>query len=78
MENDKFKVNYFGSWIKGSRTVHHIEWRAKDVEFLLMWRTMLKKYFPTDVRDRNYFKAISFNEEGGILFEIVTDDSPRF
>ncbi len=27
----------------------------------------------TDVRDRNYFNAIYFQEPGGILFEIATD-----
>jgi len=27
----------------------------------------------TQVRDRNYFNSIYFNEHGGILFEIATD-----
>lgn len=61
--------------LMGAGTVHHIAWRAKDEEEILLWRTMLKEkgYYPTEVRDRNYFKAIYFNEEGGILFEIATD-----
>jgi len=61
--------------LMGVGTVHHIAWRAKDEEELLRWRTLLieKGYFPTEVRDRNYFKAIYFHEEGGILFEIATD-----
>ena len=32
-----------------------------------------KGYHPTEILDRNYFKAIYFHEEGGILFEIATD-----
>ncbi|MNC51717.1 putative ring-cleaving dioxygenase MhqO [compost metagenome] len=30
-------------------------------------------YQPTPVQDRQYFNAIYFREEGGILFEIATD-----
>ncbi|MBP0726661.1 ring-cleaving dioxygenase [Bacillus sp. RG28] len=61
--------------LMGVGTVHHIAWRAKDEEELLKWRTLLieKGYYPTEVRERNYFKAIYFHEEGGILFEIATD-----
>jgi glyoxalase family protein len=59
----------------GAGTVHHIAWRAKDEEDLLRWRSLLqdKGYYPTEIRDRNYFKAVYFHEEGGILFEIATD-----
>jgi glyoxalase family protein len=59
----------------GAGTVHHIAWRAKDEEDLLKWRSLLqdKGYYPTEIRDRNYFKAVYFHEEGGILFEIATD-----
>ena len=32
-----------------------------------------KGYNPTEILDRNYFKAMYFHEEGGILFEIATD-----
>ncbi|MDQ0859515.1 ring-cleaving dioxygenase [Bacillus sp. V2I10] len=61
--------------LMGAGTVHHIAWRAKDEEDLLRWRKLLqsKEYFPTEIRDRNYFKAVYFHEEGGILFEIATD-----
>ncbi|WP_010284898.1 ring-cleaving dioxygenase [Bacillus timonensis] len=61
--------------LMGAGTVHHIAWRAKDEEDLLRWRNLLqeKGYYPTEVRDRNYFKAVYFHEEGGILFEIATD-----
>jgi len=61
--------------LMGAGTVHHIAWRARDEAELLMWRGLLqeKGYYPTEVKDRNYFKAIYFNEGGGILFEIATD-----
>ncbi|QNF29980.1 ring-cleaving dioxygenase [Metabacillus elymi] len=61
--------------LMGAGTVHHIAWRAKDEQDLLRWRSLLqdKGYYPTEIRDRNYFKAVYFHEEGGILFEIATD-----
>ena len=61
--------------LMGAGTVHHIAWRAKDEEDLLRWRELLqdKGYYPTEIKDRNYFKAIYFHEAGGILFEIATD-----
>ena len=61
--------------LMGAGTVHHIAWRAKDEAELLRWRSLLeeKEYYPTEIRDRNYFKAVYFHEEGGILFEIATD-----
>lgn len=69
------KLTPFVRGLMGAGTVHHIAWRAKDEEDLLMWRKLLvdKGYYPTEIRDRNYFKAIYFHEEGGILFEIATD-----
>lgn len=59
----------------GAGTVHHIAWRARDMEELQQWRSSLleKGYYPTEIKDRNYFKALYFHEEGGILFEIATD-----
>ena len=59
----------------GAGTVHHIAWRAKDEEDHRKWRALVqeKGYNPTEILDRNYFKAIYFHEEGGILFEIATD-----
>lgn len=61
--------------LMGAGTVHHIAWRAKDETELQQWRTLLqeKGYYPTEVKDRNYFKALYFHEEGGILFELATD-----
>jgi glyoxalase family protein len=61
--------------LMGAGTVHHIAWRAKDEESILRWRSLLqdKGYYPTEIKDRNYFKALYFHEQGGILFEIATD-----
>ncbi|MBT2291292.1 ring-cleaving dioxygenase [Paenibacillus albidus] len=59
----------------GSGTVHHIAWRAVDDSQQLEWgrRVQSHGYQPTPVQDRQYFNAIYFREEGGILFEIATD-----
>jgi glyoxalase family protein len=59
----------------GAGTVHHIAWRAKDDEEHALWRSHVEKYgfHPTPIVDRQYFNAIYFREEGGILFEIATD-----
>lgn len=59
----------------GAGTVHHIAWRAKDDEEHLRWRSTVvdSGLQATEVKDRQYFKAIYFREEGGILFEIATD-----
>lgn len=61
--------------LMGAGTVHHIAWRARDEEELVKWQALLqeKNFYPTEVRDRQYFKAIYFHEGGGILFEIATD-----
>jgi glyoxalase family protein len=61
--------------LMGAGTVHHIAWRARDEEDHRRWRALLqdKGYHPTEILDRNYFKAIYFHEDGGILFEIATD-----
>ncbi|WP_372631387.1 ring-cleaving dioxygenase [Cohnella sp.] len=59
----------------GAGTVHHIAWRAEDDEDHARWRSLVEEsgYQPTPVIDRQYFNAIYFREEGGILFEIATD-----
>lgn len=61
--------------LMGAGTVHHIAWRARNEEELVKWQSSLqeKSFYPTEVRDRQYFKAIYFHEGGGILFEIATD-----
>jgi glyoxalase family protein len=61
--------------VGGAGTVHHIAWRAKDDEEHALWRSHVEQYgfHPTPIVDRQYFNAIYFREEGGILFEIATD-----
>lgn len=61
--------------VGGAGTVHHIAWRAKDEEDHALWRKIVEKngLQPTPIIDRQYFNAIYFREEGGILFEIATD-----
>ncbi len=56
-------------------TVHHIAWRTPDDEQEKAWQRKLRGlgYDVTDVRDRQYFHSIYFNEPGGVLFEIATD-----
>lgn len=59
----------------GHGTVHHIAWRAKDDAEHAEWRSHVENhgYQPTPIVDRQYFNALYFREEGGILFEIATD-----
>ena len=73
------KLSSVGSGQMGVGTVHHIAWRANDDEDLLDWKKHVEgnKYGVSPVRDRNYFNAIYFKEDGDILFEISTD-TPGF
>ncbi|WP_068776282.1 ring-cleaving dioxygenase [Paenibacillus sp. FJAT-26967] len=59
----------------GAGVVHHIAWRAKDFEDHEAWRSRVQEsgFDPTPVIDRQYFNAVYFREDGGILFEIATD-----
>jgi glyoxalase family protein len=68
-------VSAVGWGLSGSGTVHHIAWRAKDDAEHAAWRTHVQDngFQPTPIIDRQYFNAIYFREEGGILFEIATD-----
>lgn len=63
----------------GTGTVHHIAWRAADEADHLRWSDAVEAdgFNLTEIKDRNYFKALYFRERGGILFEIATD-SPGF
>ena len=62
--------------LTGAGTVHHIAWRASDEAEQIAWHEKLQKegYYPTEILNRSYFKAIYFQHEGGILFEIATDE----
>lgn len=68
-------VTPMGYGIGGAGTVHHIAWRAKDDADHALWRSHVEQngFHPTPIVDRQYFNAIYFREEGGILFEIATD-----
>ena len=59
----------------GIGTVHHIAWRAENRENLVEWQEHVKNnnHYVTEVKDRNYFNAIYYREQGEILFEIATD-----
>ncbi|WP_046226681.1 ring-cleaving dioxygenase [Paenibacillus dauci] len=61
--------------IGGAGTVHHIAWRAADFAEHEQWREQVEAagFQPTPVIDRQYFHAVYFREDGGILFEIATD-----
>lgn len=61
--------------VLGPGTVHHIAWRCFDIE-QEDWRKVVAKqgFNVTSIIDRNYFHSIYFRENGGILFEIATDE----
>lgn len=60
----------------GRGIVHHVAFRAKDLEDLknLREKVLMKGLNPTDVIDRHWFKSVYFREPSGVLFEIATDD----
>jgi glyoxalase family protein len=57
-------------------TVHHVAFRAPNLEVEMDWRGELldQGVQVTEMRDRQYFKSIYFREPGGVLFEIATDE----
>lgn len=59
----------------GPGTIHHIAFRARDAAHQSALREALlaRGERVTEVKDRQYFKAIYFREPGGVLFEIATD-----
>lgn len=62
--------------LQAGGTVHHVAFRAPDLETMARWRDELvgAGVQVTDILDRQYFKSIYFREPGGVLFEIATDD----
>jgi glyoxalase family protein len=58
---------------QGAGTVHHIAWASRDDDHE-RWQQRVREAgaYVTDVRDRDYFKAIYFREPRGVLFEIAT------
>jgi glyoxalase family protein len=67
------------SGLQAGGTVHHVAFRAPDLETMTRWQHELQAagVAVTDIRDRQYFKSIYFREPGGVLFEIATD-APGF
>jgi len=61
----------------GRGSVHHVAFRAaNDADQAAMARKLIERHalYPTEQRDRQYFRSIYFREPGGILFEIATDE----
>jgi glyoxalase family protein len=58
---------------QGAGSVHHIAWGARDDDHLA-WQSRVREAggYVTDVRDRDYFRSIYFQEPRGVLFEIAT------
>jgi glyoxalase family protein len=65
--------------LQASGTVHHVAFRAPDLETMTAWREELlgRGVDVTQILDRQYFRSIYFREPGGVLFEIATD-APGF
>jgi glyoxalase family protein len=59
--------------LQGAGTVHHIAWASRDEDHL-SWQQRVRAAggHVTDVRDRDYFLSIYFQEPRGVLFEIAT------
>ena len=59
----------------GIGAVHHVAWRAADTTEQEGWRKTLAHAGTgvTEIRDRQYFQSIYFQEPGGVIFEIATD-----
>jgi glyoxalase family protein len=58
---------------QGAGSVHHIAWASADEDHL-RWQQRINDAggYATDVKDRDYFKSIYFQEPRGVLFEIAT------
>jgi glyoxalase family protein len=58
---------------QGAGSVHHIAWATPDDE-QLAWQQRIHEAggYVTDVKDRDYFQSIYFQEPRGVLFEIAT------
>ena len=62
--------------INAGGTNHHIAFRVKDEEDLMLIRekVLAKGLQITDKINRDYFFSLYFREPGGVLFEIATDN----
>ncbi|WP_235956158.1 VOC family protein [Ruoffia halotolerans] len=59
----------------GVGTVHHVAWSMEDDHKQQEWCEYLQDegFHVTEVKDRNYFKAMYMREKGHVLFEYATD-----
>jgi len=57
-------------------SVHHVAFRLADDDAQSAWISRLAGagHPTTGVRDRQYFHSVYFNEPGGVLFELATDN----
>jgi glyoxalase family protein len=62
--------------VSGAGSIHHIAFRVPDDPTELEYQLALRAagFRVSPVRDRSYFHSIYFNEPGGILFEIATQN----
>ena len=61
---------------QGAGSVHHIAFRAvDDAAQAAMAKKLVQDHrlYPTEQKDRNYFRSVYFREPGKVLFEIATD-----
>lgn len=59
--------------VGGTGTVHHIALSIPNGS-AEQWKSRLMKegFFPTAVKNRNYFESVYFNDKGGITIELAT------
>lgn len=64
-----------GAWGIGS--IHHLAWRVDDEAHQAEVRARVETSgaHPTPVIDRFWFKSVYFQEPGGVLFELATDQA---
>ncbi|SDB34809.1 ring-cleaving dioxygenase [Bauldia litoralis] len=73
---DIHEVGGFLPGRSGKGSVHHIAFRAADdAAQTAMARKLADEFrlWPTEQKDRQYFRSVYFREPGGVLFEIATD-----
>ncbi|KKB74990.1 MULTISPECIES: ring-cleaving dioxygenase [Bacillus] len=69
------KVNGQTRGIGGYGTIHHVAFRTTREE-QQEWKKLLQEsgFSASEILDRQYFTSIYFREQGGILFEMATDE----
>ncbi|HUP88510.1 MAG TPA: ring-cleaving dioxygenase [Longimicrobiales bacterium] len=72
---DVREIGGFGAGVSGAGTVHHVAFAVPDDETELSLRSKVEAagMVPTAVIDRNYFHSVYFNEPGGVLYELATN-----